>query len=691
MNNWNCSKCTLQNVPEALACSMCGTLKTSANGWHCVHCTFHNVSSARICETCHRTQSTSPTDPSTTIGHGALRPNKALPKPPKRRMHSLSDFELNPLLDEFKERDSTITDDVESLLSGSIDEEEECLIWICSHCTFANNERLHRFHCELCDGQRVETLDGHQITKEDDGDSKQQHDDINDMQIRRGQQSRNEPVELAIDFQRNRNYGDLRDFKYALSMVVGHCHDARSTLTVLKSLKKMTSRVSANDGRYRVLDPQAHGVQTKLLGFSGSIEFLESLGFSLNRTQTLLKCTRPPPQRICDEVIKLIDDIIDKQQCASFSNDDGISGINIGTDKEIELLTDDELLSEEMECKMNLKMNSSEFTLTQLVHLVTHEKSSDEEAVKVLLLCHRCFSDSLKLLDAVRTRFFCPCPIGAATDEKALVRWCQYTQRPVQNKCVQILCQWVSHYFQSDFVRQPDLLLALHKFTESIYRCQTECNDGWYEALTALLKSAIDAAEQRVLEQTCFDAVEFELEHSNDDEEEKQNEKVGDLESLDKLLSIDYAISKKKKQRQPMSMCHRRTIHEHSAKDMAEQLTWRDYEFFESIHLREFLDKVWKSNKKETPNLQRFIRRFNRLHKWVMMCIVSVHVLNERVAILAHFIDVGSHLLEKGNFFSLMAVYGAVDCVSVSRMKFCWLRLDQKHKDTKSALSKICR
>ena len=72
MNNWNCRRCTLENVPAALACSVCGALKPPDDGWHCVKCTFHNISPSRFCKLCRRPRPISLTNQS-KIADGAQK------------------------------------------------------------------------------------------------------------------------------------------------------------------------------------------------------------------------------------------------------------------------------------------------------------------------------------------------------------------------------------------------------------------------------------------------------------------------------------------------------------------------------------------------------------------------------------------------------------------------------------------
>merc|ERR1712228_33722 len=80
-----------------------------------------------------------------------------------------------------------------------------------------------------------------------------------------------------------------------------------NAITVLKSLNKITSRVSDQKPKYRVLDTRTLGVQTKLLGFDGALEYLQLLGYSLDATQTRLQCLKHPPQHLLNRVITLIE------------------------------------------------------------------------------------------------------------------------------------------------------------------------------------------------------------------------------------------------------------------------------------------------------------------------------------------------------------------------------------------------
>merc|ERR1712228_581637 len=97
---------------------------------------------------------------------------------------------------------------------------------------------------------------------------------------------------------------DYEHFEACLNIIVSQNVNA---ITVLKSLNKITSRVSDQKPKYRVLDTRTLGVQTKLLGFDGALEYLQLLGYSLDATQTRLQCLKHPPQHLLNRVISLIE------------------------------------------------------------------------------------------------------------------------------------------------------------------------------------------------------------------------------------------------------------------------------------------------------------------------------------------------------------------------------------------------
>jgi len=364
--------------------------------------------------------------------------------------------------------------------------------WICNECTFTNNERISNDRCTLCDAKRFEELmtPFGDIDDVDDGDG-DEADDANDDDDGNGQKVMSLRIEAIEDIggggddltmtptltpiESPDDHGDhswfavdtdsveqqsspsVDHFDAVLSVVVGHAPSHKAAITVLKSLKKITQRVSDEKPKYRVLDVRSEGVQSKLLGFEGSFEFLQFLGYSLDPSQSRLQCLKHPPQQLLDEVIVLIDGhlTVQREKLVLFRRkrrrhrhrrhkhtvDDAVA--DGGAD---EVDPDDiAAADEEEEAEEAVRWDSGGFTLAQLVGLLTHETLEDSSAVKVLLLCHRCFSSSTELLEAMRKRFFVPPPPEAEEwSEAEVIWWCRCIQRPVQQKCVFMLCQWIT-------------------------------------------------------------------------------------------------------------------------------------------------------------------------------------------------------------------------------------------------------
>merc|ERR1712228_767881 len=507
-------------------------------------------------------------------------------------------------------------------------------------------------NCDLCDGKRHVQSTDIGATLGGGYDYDYNDDDINNLY-------QNEEF-AAIHLPKNPDY---EHFEACLNIIVSQNVNA---ITVLKSLNKITSRVSDQKPKYRVLDTRTLGVQTKLLGFDGALEYLQLLGYSLDATQTRLQCLKHPPQHLLNRVITLIELHLSNQRRRKKHKNNNHHyhrhyhydqqqqhGMQFDEKKE-----ENEQKKEEEE-EEDLKLDCGDFTLTQLVGLVTHETLNDDIAIKVLLLCHRCFSSgSLELIEAIRKRFFVPAPIEAqAWNEEQIIFWCQSIQRPIQNKCIQLLCDWITNYFYCDFCLQPKVLNDLTKFTEQVLECKYESDDGWYDSLSALLTSAIENGQQQ-LDMKNINNMHHVLLQSSDNEQndnkDDDNEEV-DIKQINNALNIKYDSKKNKKikifgSKSKKSVDEKKIFYEYSAVCFAEQITLTDFDYFSQIHSREFLDKVWKGNKNEKgpkkyPNLTRMIDRFNEIHKYVIASIVICDKLSCRVLVLSQFIDVCFHLL----------------------------------------------
>jgi len=735
-----------------------------------------------------------------------------------------------------------------SLHSDGVTPGGDHLYWICNECTFRNDERVSTERCTLCDGKRGDTMQELMTPTFGGGDDDEVDEDsvnaVNGGSVNAVNGGNGGPMggdaemmKWAVDNEwfdglaiglgaYSERTATLEHFECALSVVVGHAPSHKAAITVLKSLRKITQRVSDQNAKYRLLDVRSEGVQSKLLGFEGSFEFLQFLGYALDRSQTQLQCLKHPPQSLLDEVIAVIDGLLatqrekvqirkNRKRSAKLrrrervssvhsehgadgdgsgdgsgdghgdgkGNDGGSGGAQMGGaqmggaqmggaqmggmdgavmasqshsewHRQSECGSKSGSGSDDSSSAVLMKWDGGDFTLAQLVGLVTHEALNDEDAVKVLLLCHRCFSSSMELLEAVRKRFFVPAPDSASSwSEEEVICWCQSIQRPIQRKCIEIMCQWISSYFRADFVSQPDVLSKLHEFKEQVIDCKSECTDGWYDSMYTLMQSAEESAH-RVLDR------EYHHHHhgvghrhgNGDDDKEEENEsgssaeskgdrvRVGvavgdhdhdddekvaavsasskevDLVALSKALYLNYGLipmdSKKRKRvklwpkgksknKGPSSwMEDTEMIERISARSMAEQLTVWDSECFGMVSSREFLEKVWRSNgggvgdrhsaSNRFPNLSAMIGRFNAVHRFVTLCIVSCGELPHRVRTLAHFVEVSCHCLELRNFFCLMAVFSALDSIAVSKLKYCWLRLDAKHKAMRSKLAAVC-
>nr|XP_039262426.1 uncharacterized protein LOC120338473 [Styela clava] len=118
------------------------------------------------------------------------------------------------------------------------------------------------------------------------------------------------------------------------------------------------------------------------------------------------------------------------------------------------------------------------------------------------------------------------------------------------------------------------------------------------------------------------------------------------------------------------------------SQEIAEHITQLDWELINSIHVMEFVHKVFGSHKfhSVTSNIDVFARRFNQLAYWAPTEICACNNLNKRVHLLRKFIKIAQHLKELQNMNGFMAVMIGLGNQALSRLHGTWDKLPTKYK-----------
>eukprot|EP00003_Mantamonas_plastica_P015928 TRINITY_DN2674_c0_g1_i2.p2 TRINITY_DN2674_c0_g1~~TRINITY_DN2674_c0_g1_i2.p2 ORF type:complete len:364 (+),score=121.49 TRINITY_DN2674_c0_g1_i2:2355-3446(+) len=107
------------------------------------------------------------------------------------------------------------------------------------------------------------------------------------------------------------------------------------------------------------------------------------------------------------------------------------------------------------------------------------------------------------------------------------------------------------------------------------------------------------------------------------------------------------------------------------AKELAKQITMRDFNIYKQITSRELLDLAWSKPalQHRAPNVLDLIKHFNTFSNGVASAIVSEVKLKDRSAVMGHWINVAGELFAINNFHGVMAINAAITVAAVYRMK----------------------
>ncbi|CAH0587867.1 unnamed protein product [Chrysodeixis includens] len=134
-----------------------------------------------------------------------------------------------------------------------------------------------------------------------------------------------------------------------------------------------------------------------------------------------------------------------------------------------------------------------------------------------------------------------------------------------------------------------------------------------------------------------------------------------------------------------------------SALEIAEQMTYLDYQIFSSINSEEFLGQAWtKADKAErAPHILLMTSHFNHISNLVISEILKKYTLAGRVAAIEKWAAVADIARCLHNFNGVLQVCAALSNTSVYRLKKTWEKVSKTSKQTiermQTIISSECR
>ncbi|XP_046966923.1 ras-specific guanine nucleotide-releasing factor 1-like [Vanessa cardui] len=121
-----------------------------------------------------------------------------------------------------------------------------------------------------------------------------------------------------------------------------------------------------------------------------------------------------------------------------------------------------------------------------------------------------------------------------------------------------------------------------------------------------------------------------------------------------------------------------------SALEIAEQMTYLDYQIFSSIHSEEFLGQAWTKSDKavRAPHILMMTAHFNHISNLVISEILKKYTLTGRVAAIEKWAAVADIARCLHNFNGVLQVCAALSNTSIFRLKKTWDKVSKTSKQT---------
>lgn len=239
-------------------------------------------------------------------------------------------------------------------------------------------------------------------------------------------------------------------------------------------------------------------------------------------------------------------------------------------------------------------------TLTALIENLTRHDRLDASFNRIFLTTYEYFTSTPELVNLLIRRFACPPPV--TFNPTQATEWSNRTKPLVQVRVINILKQWLEHFWTCPEGPDDPNLLKLLSFANGAV---TE---------TSAAQQLVELVQRR-------------------------------------LAGLGLRRSHPSTPKPPKPILPRKLnkleFNKIDAKEIARQLTMMEACMFSKLQTCEFLHKTWQM--KESPdafhpaqNIKALIRYFNQLSNWVGALIIAESELKKRTQCIGHLVDVAT-------------------------------------------------
>lgn len=315
-------------------------------------------------------------------------------------------------------------------------------------------------------------------------------------------------------------------------------------------------------------------------------------------------------------------------------------------------------------------------SLIKLVEYITHPTIVDRRCLEAFFITYRSFTTPRILIEKLILRYAAPPPKNAKPED--IEKFNKTEQAFIRTRVCNALKHWVEKH-DHDF-EDIDLRDRFEAFMQEMVE-----EKNLREMLARSLEKAVERLTARLDKIRITDEI-----RASQKRQEVLAETLRSFEEADQATnSREEAPPKPLLPKNYKSPLH--YLLDWPAVEIARQLTLIEFDLFQRIQAKEFLNQCWNKEGKEekAPGICALIERFNEVGQFFVTLLVQLEELEDRKAMLKKLIQVAEECLHIHNFNALMALVSGLSSTSVSRLTKTWEALGSKQQNLFNSLQAI--